>query len=273
MTLYVDIIWLLSAILFLLAIICQIIASILYFFNKPTLMVSKQNEMNFQTRAETDKKSNYCNSETNQISEDCKQPVLPSQNHKIQKLNSDSDEDTIPESSPSCDDDDNQLLISRIQTLSYCDKKKSKSVDGRSNQAISRSGSANLTPKPSNFHLSTDKDAQYMLKSKGEHSSELAEAAAFSNYINSKLKDDPLLTHLLPLNSDSVDIFTKNRDGLILIRLINRVKEVIDMKPVNKDPKMNIYQQRENLNAAIAGASKLGCQVSNIGPSDIVEGR
>jgi hypothetical protein len=139
---------------------------------------------------------------------------------------------------------------------------------------ITQGGSTGLRSKKSSFHLGSESEAQHIYGPSGsEHTIERAEAAAFSTHVNITLSADPLLTHLLPLNPESTDIFTKNKDGLILIRLINRVKELIDIKTVNKDPNMNIYQQSENLNKVIAAASQIGCHITNIGSSDIIEGR
>jgi hypothetical protein len=152
---------------------------------------------------------------------------------------------------------------------------KKKDDDSKKSQSLPNTPIRTLSlKKTSSFHLSTESEAVHVFgRSGSDHASERAEAAAFSTYINNKLRNDPLLSHILPLNPESVDIFTKNKDGLMLVRLINGIKEVIDMNCVHKESTMSISQQTENLDKAIAGAAQIGCNITNIMSSDIFEGR
>ena len=92
------------------------------------------------------------------------------------------------------------------------------------------------------------------------------ETSAFTNFINSRIEKDQLLTRHYPIDADTEEIFTKLGDGLVLIRLINSsFPHTIDETKVNKQVNMNVYQKLENLSIALAGAKKIGCQLVNIG--------
>lgn len=109
------------------------------------------------------------------------------------------------------------------------------------------------------------------------HTYESEEAEAFANFVNSTLSDVEGLGHLLPLDPNSKDIFTKLRDGLILLNLLNRaVPGSVDFKKVNV-PKpghaINVFQMNENLNYFFSVAHSEGCQFVNIGVSDVASGQ
>ena len=92
------------------------------------------------------------------------------------------------------------------------------------------------------------------------------ETSAFTNFINSRIENDQLLTRHYPIDADTEEIFTKLGDGLVLTRLINSsFPSTIDETKVNKQVNMNVYQKLENLSIALAGAKKIGCQLVNIG--------
>lgn len=48
------------------------------------------------------------------------------------------------------------------------------------------------------------------------HSIRLEEQLAFSDWINSNLRADPDLKHLLPLESDGKNLYEKVKDGILL---------------------------------------------------------
>lgn len=101
------------------------------------------------------------------------------------------------------------------------------------------------------------------------------EKQAFSEHINICLGEDPLIgRRLLPLNPDSMDLFEKCNDGLLMCKLINlAVSDAIDERALNVNPTMNVYQKTENQNLALNAAKAIGCQVINIGAQDLIEGR
>lgn len=93
-------------------------------------------------------------------------------------------------------------------------------------------------------------------------------------HINLCLEGDADLSHLLPLNVESNDLFEKCGDGLIICKLINCAQfDAIDVRALNRKKLMNIYEKTENLNLAINAAKAIGCQVVNLGARDIIEGR
>lgn len=90
------------------------------------------------------------------------------------------------------------------------------------------------------------------------HTYLIEERSVFSRMINKELKDDELLKDRLPMNVDSEDLFHIMSDGLVLIRLLNRIeKDLIDMRTVNKGSNLNIYKIRENLNLGLTACSGL----------------
>lgn len=106
------------------------------------------------------------------------------------------------------------------------------------------------------------------------HSFSEEEKQAFSEHINFCLGSDPVLSRLLPLNPDSMDLFEKCNDGLLLCKLINLAShDAIDDRALNTKDSMNVYQKTENQNLALNAAKSIGCQVINIGAQDLIEGR
>jgi len=74
--------------------------------------------------------------------------------------------------------------------------------------------------------------------------------------INKELKDDELLQDRLPMVTDSDDLFHIMSDGLVLIRLLNKVeKDTVDMRTVNLGSNLNIYKVRENLNLGLTACT------------------
>ena len=124
------------------------------------------------------------------------------------------------------------------------------------------------------LHIHHEDGHQRRLSGMGgsEHTIELEECAAFSMYINNSLKDDPLVARHLPLLPDSTDLFDKLVDGLILASLLNTVVSgSVDIRRLNKSPKLNVFQRQENLNLCVSAASAIGCHIVNIGSRDIAE--
>mmetsp|Transcript_15071 Transcript_15071/g.25123 ORF Transcript_15071/g.25123 Transcript_15071/m.25123 type:complete len:586 (-) Transcript_15071:608-2365(-) len=106
------------------------------------------------------------------------------------------------------------------------------------------------------------------------HSFSDEEKEAFSEHINTCLGEDPILARHLPLDVTSMDLFEKSSDGLILCQLINLAqRDAIDERAVNNKDSINIYQKTENQNLVLNAAKAIGCQVINIGASDLIEGR
>lgn len=106
----------------------------------------------------------------------------------------------------------------------------------------------------------------------GAHTYSEEEKISFVEHINSSLADNPLVKDKLPLDPQSMDIFSAVKDGLILCALINdSVPDTIDVRALNK-PCKNKYQETENLNLAINSAKGIGCSVINVGADDIQAG-
>jgi len=105
------------------------------------------------------------------------------------------------------------------------------------------------------------------------HSFSDEEKVAFADYINNALKKDKDVGSRLPMNSTDMSLFTSVKDGLILCKLINdAIPETIDERVINKT-NLNPFRIIENQTLAINSAKAIGCNVVNIGHSDLVEGK
>lgn len=86
--------------------------------------------------------------------------------------------------------------------------------------------------------------------------------------------NDAILKRHLPLDSSSMDLFTKSHDGLIMCKLINLAQfDAIDERAINIKENLNVYQKTENQNLVLNAAKAIGCQVINIGAQDLIEGK
>lgn len=73
------------------------------------------------------------------------------------------------------------------------------------------------------------------------------ERTAYVKVINTTLRDDDDCKKYLPIDPDSMDIFSVMKDGIILCKLINcAVKGTIDERTINKKQNMNIYKMTVN---------------------------
>jgi len=98
------------------------------------------------------------------------------------------------------------------------------------------------------------------------------ERSAFVRVINTVLKDDSVCQKYLPINPDTMDIFTILKNGIILCKLINKAfAGTIDERVINIKENMNIFLMAENLKLALTASKSIGCQVINIFPETIME--
>ena len=106
------------------------------------------------------------------------------------------------------------------------------------------------------------------------HSFSEEETVAFADWINFSLADDADLKEKLPIKLDNgaQALFAAVKDGIVLCKLINSsVAGTIDERAINKS-KLNSFTISENQTLALNSASSIGCNVVNIGPSDIMAG-
>lgn len=106
-----------------------------------------------------------------------------------------------------------------------------------------------------------------------QHSFSEEEKLAFVDWINFQLENDPDVKHKLPIEEDGEALFRAVDDGIILCKLINTsVPGTVDERTINKG-KLNKFTMHENQTLAINSASSIGCNLVNIGPQDLIEGR
>jgi len=116
-----------------------------------------------------------------------------------------------------------------------------------------------------------------------QHTINEDERRSFTEHINAVLAGDSDIDHILPLPTDTMQLFDECKDGLLLCKLINdSVPDTIDERVLNKPTvskttravkPLNAFQITENNNIVITSAKGIGCSVVNIGSSDISEGR
>jgi hypothetical protein len=132
------------------------------------------------------------------------------------------------------------------------------------------SGRTSVRSEMSALHLHhIEKDSRM-----GNHMVDPEETRAFSSYINALFPGDETLKVHLPLDVDGDDLFKKQNDGLILVKLVNNIKEgTIAEGEIHKGKKITVFQKAENVVKVLDGAKRLGCIMVNIGAKDIMDGR
>lgn len=105
------------------------------------------------------------------------------------------------------------------------------------------------------------------------HSVGKEEQVAFSNWINTKLSNDPDLKHLLPLDQNGENLYEAIKDGILLCKIINlSCPDTIDERAINKKS-LTLYTKHENLTLALNSAQAIGCNIVNIDAHDLAKGR
>eukprot|EP00026_Physarum_polycephalum_P004909 Phypoly_transcript_04934.p1 GENE.Phypoly_transcript_04934~~Phypoly_transcript_04934.p1 ORF type:complete len:590 (+),score=77.65 Phypoly_transcript_04934:98-1867(+) len=106
-----------------------------------------------------------------------------------------------------------------------------------------------------------------------QHSYSDEEKIAFVDWINECLSGDNDLKSKLPISASGENLFKACHDGILLCKLINySVPETIDERVLNKT-NLSHFKVMENQVLCINSAKSVGCNVVNIGPHDLVEGR
>ncbi|GJQ66980.1 putative calcium ion binding protein [Trypoxylus dichotomus] len=104
------------------------------------------------------------------------------------------------------------------------------------------------------------------------HSVRVEEQLAFSDWINSNLKHDPDLAHLLPIDPHGQTLYEKVKDGILLCKVINHsCPDTIDERAINKK-NLTLYTRLENLTLALSSAQAIGCNVVNIDAHSLEKG-
>ena len=101
--------------------------------------------------------------------------------------------------------------------------------------------------KTVNIDAKTDKKGANVFKVGGTSTSfstfSEEERTAYVKVINTTLRDDEDCKKYLPIDPNSMEIFSVMKDGIILCKLINAAqKGTIDERTINKKQNMNIYK-------------------------------
>ncbi|XP_044007158.1 plastin-2 [Aphidius gifuensis] len=104
------------------------------------------------------------------------------------------------------------------------------------------------------------------------HSVRHEEQLAFSDWINTNLRRDPDLKHLLPIDPEGRLLYDKVKDGILLCKVINHsCPDTIDERTINKK-NLTLYKKHENLTLALSSAQAIGCNIVNIDAHDLTKG-
>jgi hypothetical protein len=104
------------------------------------------------------------------------------------------------------------------------------------------------------------------------HSYLVEEKLCFAKLANEFLKDDADLKDIFPLNPESDDLFHSMETGVALSKLVNiAVENTIDVRALNRQKSLNIYQIKENLNLAINACKGIGIKLPGINPQAFTE--
>ena len=87
----------------------------------------------------------------------------------------------------------------------------------------------------------------------------------YINIINILLYYENICFKYIPIKNNCNDIFEKIKDGIILCRLINKIKKgIIDESSINKNENMTIMQKMHNLDLAISASKNIGLKSDDI---------
>ncbi|GFG38579.1 hypothetical protein Cfor_01632 [Coptotermes formosanus] len=105
------------------------------------------------------------------------------------------------------------------------------------------------------------------------HSVRLEEQLAFSDWINSNLRSDADLKHLLPIDPEGKALYDRVKDGILLCKIINHsCPDTIDERAINKK-NLTVYTKHENLTLALVSSQAIGCNIVNIDAHDLSKGK
>jgi len=104
------------------------------------------------------------------------------------------------------------------------------------------------------------------------HSFSDEEKVAFADWINYVLAEDADLKSVIPINDKNDSLFHACKNGILLCKLINdAVPDTIDERAINKKAKHPV-EIAENCTLMLNSAKAIGCNVVNIGATDIQAG-
>jgi hypothetical protein len=104
------------------------------------------------------------------------------------------------------------------------------------------------------------------------HSYPVEERVSFAGYINELLRDDPDLSHVIPINPSNDDLFTAVKESLLLCKLINRIKPGTIPDKLILTKNLNPFQKLQNHATALKACNELGLVIVNIGSNDLLDG-
>jgi len=112
----------------------------------------------------------------------------------------------------------------------------------------------------------------YESASGGMHSYAKEEITAFASHLNYCLGDDAHLDYLMPIDPETMDLFEKVKDGILIAKFINMIEpDTIDWRAVNykKGGGLNQFKVIENQNLNISAAKSIGLRIHNVSAEEL----
>ncbi len=159
-----------------------------------------------------------------------------------------------------------------------------KEVDLNKNEKVEYSEFLLMMKKFSNlgikekFTMLKDKSGKNIFKVEGKNDNmsystfSEQEKTAFTKIINQVLAKDVDCQKLIPIDPESMDLFSVLKNGVILCKLVNAaVPGTIDERVINKKENMNIFLCTENLTLALSAMKAIGIRLIGIDNTTIME--
>eukprot|EP01103_Thecamoeba_quadrilineata_P006170 TRINITY_DN1589_c0_g1_i1.p1 TRINITY_DN1589_c0_g1~~TRINITY_DN1589_c0_g1_i1.p1 ORF type:complete len:738 (+),score=149.03 TRINITY_DN1589_c0_g1_i1:49-2262(+) len=104
------------------------------------------------------------------------------------------------------------------------------------------------------------------------HSYPPEEKRSFTEYINEQLNDDSDLQFDMPMNPESESLFTTVSKGLLLCKLVEKIKPGTIKEKICTKQNPNPYERLENHTIVLEACKTLNLIIVNIGPKDLDDG-
>lgn len=122
------------------------------------------------------------------------------------------------------------------------------------------------------YNLLIFSDINQQVGEHGTHSYLVEEKVCFAKLANVFMENDEDLKDLFPINPENDDLFHVMETGIVLSKLINiGVENTVDIRALNKQKNLNIYQTKENLNLAINACKGIGLKLPGINAQAFIE--
>lgn len=105
----------------------------------------------------------------------------------------------------------------------------------------------------------------------GTHTYSIEEKITFAKLVNLILGEDEDCKDRLPMNAEDDSLFHVFDNGILLCKLLLHIdSECLDVRALNRQSNLNVYQVKENLQMGIAAAKGLGIKMIGVDSNDFI---